>query len=84
MPRYYFHVYDGIALQDHEGTELADLNAARKEALQVADGLLGSAARRADLGEEWRIEVTNQSGTLLFSMDFIVAEMEAIPPFFPA
>ena len=37
-----------------------------------------------NLGEEWRIEVTNQSGTLLFRMDFIVAEMEAIPPFFPA
>ena len=83
MPRYYFHVHDGSTLLDHEGSELPDLQAARREALQVAKGLLDSADRRKDLGEEWRIEVTNQTGSLIFRMDFLVAEIEAIPLLLP-
>ena len=36
MPRYFFNVYDGIAMPDLVGTELPNLDAARKEALAVA------------------------------------------------
>ena len=83
MPRYHFNVYDGIALPDHEGTELPNLDAARREALKVAEGLITSPARREDLGEEWRLEITNEAGVLLFRMDFIVTEIEGTPAFFP-
>ena len=83
MPRYYFNIYDGIAVLDQEGTELGNLDAARKEAMTVASGLLSSSSRREDLGEEWRLEVTNEAGALLFRMDFIVADKEEVPPFFP-
>ena len=79
MPRYYFNVFDGLTLLDEEGTELIDINAARMEALQVAHGLIESAARRADLGEGWRIEVVNGAGDILFRMDFKVPEYEPKP-----
>ena len=74
MPRYYFNVYDGLTLLDDEGTELTDINAARMEALQVAQGLIESAARRSELGQSWRVEVVNETGKLLFRMDFLVPE----------
>ena len=78
MPRYFFNVYDGVALLDHEGTELVDISAARLEALQVAQGLIESAARRADLGQTWQIEVVNRAGALLFRMNFLVPETEPV------
>jgi hypothetical protein len=33
MPRYYFNLKDGPESLDQEGTELADIGAARKEAV---------------------------------------------------
>ncbi len=36
MPRYFFHVEDGKAYPDEEGTELSDLDAAR---IHVSSGL---------------------------------------------
>ena len=40
MPRYYFHILDGTALLDETGEELADIEAARKEAVQLIAGVL--------------------------------------------
>jgi hypothetical protein len=41
MPRYFFHLRDhGTLQEDPEGTDLADDEAARTEALQSARGLL--------------------------------------------
>lgn len=63
---------------DEEGTDLPNISAARKEALHVAEGLFESAERRADLGEEWHIEVMNDAGTLMFRMEFLAPEIENI------
>lgn len=80
MARYYFNVHDGTSVLDKVGTDLPDISAARKEALQIAEGLFDSAELRADLGEEWRIEVMNDTGTLMFRMEFIAPELETIHP----
>ena len=77
MPRYYFHVYDGHAEIDRDGTELPDIKAARAEALRLAGGIIADAGARADLGEDWRFEVTDAAGLILFRLDFIVAETAA-------
>ena len=63
---------------DEEGTDLPNISAARKEALHVAEALFESAERRADLGEEWHIEVMNHAGTLMFRMEFLAPEIENI------
>jgi len=40
MPRYFFHILDGTALTDETGVELADLAAARIEAVKLVAGVL--------------------------------------------
>jgi len=40
MPRYYFHLEDHPSDPDPEGTELVDVNAARREAMRYAAELL--------------------------------------------
>ena len=77
MPRYFFHVHDGTVMRDRDGTELPDLQTARAEALMLAGKIIGDAGARRDLGEEWVIEVTDETGLILFRMDFVVAESAA-------
>lgn len=62
MPRYHYNVYDGINIIDHDGIELQDLNQARVEALRYAAGIIHDEARKKRLGNEWRLEVTDEGG----------------------
>ena len=77
LPRYHFHVHDGSTRVDADGTDLPDLQAARREALKRAGAIIGDAGARADFGEEWRLEVTDHAGLMLFRMDFVVAASPA-------
>ena len=79
MPQYHFNVYDGIEIIDFKGTELTDVQAARVEALKHAGALIADAEVRGDLGEEWRLEVTDEFGLVLFRMDFLVSNAPASP-----
>jgi hypothetical protein len=38
VPRYFFHITDGEEIIDHEGTELADIDSARAEAVVLSGG----------------------------------------------
>jgi hypothetical protein len=78
MPRYFFHVHDGCSLLDTEGTELPDWQAARLEAISLAGDILKQDAQRIALGEDWRIEVTDHTGLVLFQMTFLVVESPAM------
>jgi hypothetical protein len=40
LPRYHFHVQDGVHVPDREGSELADVAAARAEAVRLLGELL--------------------------------------------
>jgi hypothetical protein len=73
MPKFYFTIADNAVLDDTEGTELPDVEAAREHARTVArelmhhrDGMLGHA------WDEWVMIVKNESGDEVFS--FRVAE----------
>ena len=74
MPRYFFNIHDGKNVIDHEGTELRDLDEAKSDAVQLAGQ---SIADMGDSfwteGEEWRLEVTDSSGTVLFALKFSAA-----------
>jgi hypothetical protein len=74
MPRYYFHVHDGDGRdQDHVGTELANIDEARGEAVNVARELchlwddlpLGALNNMA-------IEVADESGQTVLIVPFSV------------
>jgi hypothetical protein len=74
MARFYFNVHDGKSILDDEGTELPDWRAARIEAIRLAGHILQDDAHRIALGEDWRIEVTDHTGLILFQMTFQVVE----------
>ena len=80
MPRFHFNVYDGVTVLDHEGTELADCQAARLEAIRRSGEVLQNGPQCIALGEDWRMEVTDATGLILFRLDFAVTSSAAMPP----
>ena len=78
MPRYHFNVYDGHNIVDDIGAELPNPTFARREAIRYAGALLEDEAKRLGLGDEWRMEVTDATGLILFSLDFTVTESPAM------
>ena len=83
MPQFHFNVYDGISTHDREGTALPDVHEARREALRRVSALLDEEVIRDRLGENWRMEVTNDEGRLLFRLDFILEELAPVGPVIP-
>ncbi len=72
MPRYYFHIHDGSDFPDTEGTELADLTAARDEAVRISGAVireLGPSFWEHAMGE-WRLEVVDESGRVILRLRF--------------
>ncbi|MCW6511765.1 DUF6894 family protein [Lichenifustis flavocetrariae] len=74
MPRYHFNTHDGQTTLDREGTVLSGLRAARRRAIRLSGALIESDFARMQLGEDWRMEVTDDHGRLLFRLDFTVLE----------
>ena len=74
MPRFHFNIYDGINEIDRVGLELPDYNDARIEAMRLSGEILKHTAHRLVLGEDWRMELTDERGLILFRLDFSVLE----------
>jgi hypothetical protein len=85
MPRYYFNIYDGVDILDDVGTELPDAVFARREAIRYSGAILEDEAERLSLGEEWRMEVLDGTGLMLFCLNFMVTASPAVsPPLMPS
>jgi hypothetical protein len=78
MPRYHFNVYDGVEMLDKVGVELPDSKYARREAIRYAGSILEGGSSKDSLGSEWRMEVTNNVGLILFRLDFQVTDAPAV------
>lgn len=78
MPRFHFNVFDGISAIDHDGQELPGWEAARLEAIRVSGEIIKNEAQRVALGEDWRMEVTDANGLVLFRLDFSVMASPAM------
>ena len=78
MPRYHFNIYDGVRSPDLDGTELPDIHAARREGVMRAGAMIEDVGKRNQSGDDWRMEVTDDTGLLLFRMDFVVVESSAV------
>ncbi len=73
MARYYFNINDGTDLPDVEGLEIADLNRARAEAIRAAGEMIRDLPGKFD-GQEWVMEVTDQSKRPVFTLRFTATE----------
>ncbi|MGU3663166.1 DUF6894 family protein [Methylobacterium sp. A49B] len=74
MPRFFFNVYDGTSSLDDTGTELADWQTARIEAIRLAGAIFTDEAQKIALGEDWHIEVTDERRLVLFRLDIVSQE----------
>lgn len=68
MPRYHFHIEDGVAYRDEDGTELSGVETARRHAALVAAGHLRD--HPCDVWGERTLTVTVQDhrGLTLFTV----------------
>ena len=78
MPRYHFNVHNGYTSLDADGTELPDWRAALSEAIRLSGMILADDHDRLVLGEDWRMEVLNETGLMLFRLDLSVMESPAL------
>ena len=74
MPRYFFNVHDGSSTIDNEGTELPDIFAAQEEAIHLSGELLREMGGKFWNGEEWSLDVTDETGRILFTLRFTAEE----------
>ena len=74
MPRYFFNVYDGYSSLDTDGTELPDIYTAQGEAIRLSGEILREVGAKFWNGTEWRLEVTDADGAVLFVLSFSAQE----------
>ena len=79
MPRYFFHIIDGITLRDHEGTELPDIQTARSVAVRTSGEILHDMGERFWDGTEWHLEVADEWGRKLFVLHFLAENADSKP-----
>ena len=78
MPRFHFNVYDGVSEIDREGTQLPSVLDARAEGLRLAGALLIEEAAKAAIKKDWRLEVTDGRGMILFRIDILLSVSPAV------
>lgn len=78
MQRFHFNVYDGVATPDPIGTALAGLCQAPTEAVRSAGVLIKDDPKGIALGHDWRIEVTDDGGLVLFRISVSLADSPAV------
>lgn len=77
MPRYFFHqVTQAELIYDLEGTELPDLEHARREAIRDARHLMAEAIRAGQDISSRSIQVCDEGGSILMTLPF----SEAVTP----
>jgi hypothetical protein len=79
MPRFYFHIMDGQTYLDDTGSELANIEAARKEAVQIsrevilqADGLCHS-IWNGETCKVWATDKPSGSGTTILTLQIMAS-----------
>lgn len=78
MPRFHFNIFDGYASWDEQGTELDNYEAARRQAIALAGTVLVEESREPQVGNEWRVEVTDARGLILYRLDIMIAAAAAV------
>ena len=79
MPLFHFNVHHGGGSPDEEGTDLADPDCARVEAIRLAGILLAENAHEIGPDRDWQMDVTDDAGLTLFRLHFSVAASASVP-----
>ena len=66
MTVYHFNIIDGVTLPDPDGVDLPNLEEARVQAVRLAGDLLRYSTNHFLRDGEWRLEVTDNTGLVLF------------------
>lgn len=77
MPTFYFHVRDGQYFPDESGTEFPGLREAQLAAIKLAADLLEDESLFWQ-GEEWSLQVTDETGGTLFTLSFTASDRAAL------
>jgi hypothetical protein len=72
MPRYFFHYRDGVERLDEIGTELAGIAEARALAVHSSGEFIRDLGMEFWDDPEWRAWVTDESGTTVCALRFLV------------
>jgi hypothetical protein len=70
MPRYYFNLRDEVSVEDSEGKELANLDAARDQAIVHARGMMAEDIRQGRLMLGDQIDVIDEQGQRVLTVAF--------------
>ena len=73
VPRFYFDLHRSGVKADHEGLELPDLEAARREAIREARSVVTESLQRGHLPPEYRIEVRDERDETVLVVPFFKA-----------
>ncbi len=76
MPNYFFNLADGHVSLDQEGSEVVSLEQARIEAVIYAASLLKDKPEEVWAGGNWRVEVVDERGKLVFTV--VVLALDAV------
>jgi hypothetical protein len=68
MPRYFFNVHDGASTIDEYGSEFPNVSAAKHAATAFAGEMLRDRRDALTDGESWKLDVTSDTGLVLFSL----------------
>lgn len=74
MPRFFFNVFDGYSELDDTGTELPDIYMAQTQAVRLAGEVLRDMGAKFWDGTQWRLEVADEHGKVLFVLRFSAEE----------
>ena len=73
LARYFFNVHDGISVADTVGSEHADIESARSEAVEtIAERLQRTMLKKTDVSA-WLMNVVDESGFTVIVLSFTAA-----------
>jgi hypothetical protein len=71
MPHFFLNIYDGLGhAQDEEGVDVPSLDEARYRAVEGIRSLLGEEVKAGRLNLDGRIEIADQSGSVLATVPY--------------
>ncbi|GEO19068.1 DUF6894 family protein [Microvirga aerophila] len=80
MPRYFFHVYNGTALFDEEGTELSGLDEAGRVARETTGEIIRDGGIKPWQVFDCHMEVTDAAGQVMLKLYFFYKDLSGETP----
>jgi hypothetical protein len=77
MPRYHFHLRDGVSHEDKEGVELPDAAAAERESARVLSQFVQDHYAQIFADGNCEVMVADADGLVLFALTVVVRDAPA-------